>query len=241
MKTYNKNEPATIQSLFNSIASQYDKTNGVLSWQMHKKWNSELVKQIIVPSKPETLLDLCCGTGAIAFEYLQQRENPIQAYMLDFSEGMLAYAREQSVKRDLLKHHITYLQADAQAIPLMANSVDCTTIAYGIRNIKQPSLCFEEVFRVLRPGGSFGVLELTEPQNALLRIGHRLYLRTVLPVMGKLLTSNQAAYQYLCNSIHSFIPPQELERLLQIAGFTSIVRRPLFGGIATLLAAKKPF
>lgn len=240
MSTYNKNDPATIKALFNSIARQYDRTNAVLSFQMHKKWNKALVDRVLVRSQPRALLDLCCGTGAIAYAYLEKIQNPTQAYLLDFSEGMLSYAQDQANLRPLQAHHINFLQADAQAIPLANASVDCATIAYGIRNVHQPRLCIQDVFRVLRPGGTFGILELTEPENPLMKLGHKIYLRMILPVIGKLLTSNKEAYQYLCNSIHTFIPPQELENLLRSTGFGDIERHSLSGGIATLLIGKKP-
>jgi len=240
MPTYNKNDPATIQAMFNNIARQYDKTNAVLSFQMHKIWNKTLIREVIMPAKPKVLLDLCSGTGAIAFEYLQQQKQPLKAYLLDFSEGMLAYAKEQASAKKLERHKITFLQADAQKIPLTENSIDCATIAYGIRNVKQPLVCIKEVYRVLKPGGSFGILELTQPTHPLMRFGHRLYLQKILPIMGKLLTSDREAYSYLCNSINTFIPPQELERLMREANFKDIQQKPLFGGIATLISGKKP-
>lgn len=237
MISYNKNDPDTIRKMFNSIARQYDRTNGVLSFQMHKRWNRTLIEHAIIPVKPQRLLDLCCGTGAIAFAYLKQQPQPTKAFLLDFSEGMLAYAQEQS--KGLERHDLSFLQADAQLIPLPDSSVDCATIAYGIRNIKHPQQCLNEVYRVLQEGGTFGILELTQPQNPLMRLGHKFYLKTILPIIGKMLTSNREAYQYLCNSIHSFIPPRELEYLLHTAGFASIKLIPLFGGIATILIAKK--
>lgn len=239
MQEYNKNDPQSIRRMFNSIAKSYDKTNAILSMQMHKRWNRALVENAIVPSKPKVLLDLCCGTGAIAFEYLQSAKEPTKVYMLDFSEMMLACAQEHAKKQKLHRHDINFLQADAQAIPLPEKTADCATIAYGIRNVKDPDACIKDVYRVLRPHGTFGILELTQPQNPILRFGHQLYLRTVLPVVGKLVTSNQEAYQYLCNSIHSFIPPESLAASMKSAGFTNIRKVSFLGGVATLLVGSK--
>lgn len=238
MATYNKSNPDTIRQLFNSIAKNYDRTNAVLSFCLHKQWNKALIDQVIVPKNPNDFLDLCCGTGAIAFDYLRKTSIPVNTHMLDFSEQMLEYAKIKSAELDL-KHPVSYLKADAQDIPLDSNSIDCVTIAYGIRNIPKPDLCLKEIFRVLRTGGVVGILELTEPENPLLRIGHKVYLNTVLPVVGKLMTSNQDAYQYLCKSIHNFISPQDLEALMKAAGFKQVHRRSLTGGIATLLYATK--
>ncbi|HEV8052430.1 MAG TPA: class I SAM-dependent methyltransferase, partial [Parachlamydiaceae bacterium] len=142
MKTaYNKNDPETIKKMFNSIAKQYDRTNAILSFQMHKFWNRALINKVIVPGKPEVLLDLCCGTGAIAFEYLRKTQDPLKVFMLDFSEGMLECAKFYAGQQDLEHHDIHYLQADAQVIPFLNNSVNCATIAYGIRNVRDPDLC----------------------------------------------------------------------------------------------------
>lgn len=239
MQQYNKRDPDSIRKMFNSIAENYDKTNAILSLQMHRRWNSALVKNAIMPAKPKILLDLCCGTGAIAFEYLQSTQQPTKAYLLDFSEGMLECAQERAKTKNLQQHDINFLQADAQTIPLVENSVDCATIAYGIRNVGDPEKCIRDVYRVLRPQGTFGILELTQPKNPLLCFGHKIYLKTVLPIVGKLTTANQEAYEYLCNSIHSFIPPKSLSDAMALAGFTNIRKTQYLGGVATLLIGTK--
>lgn len=238
---YNKNAPETIQSMFNSIAKDYDRTNAVLSFQLHKWWNRELVRIAVLPYSPDAYLDLCCGTGDIAFTYLKKSPKPCQAYLLDFSDQMLSYAREKAGNLKLSSvHQLSYLNADAQVIPLDDQSVQCVTIAYGIRNVKDPIKCFKEVYRVLRPGGTFGILELTQPNNTFLRMGHKLFLRTCVPILGRYLTSNQAAYQYLCNSIQTFVKPPELISALRSIGFMHTKSLPLSGGTATILFAKKP-
>lgn len=240
MSQYTKQQPETIQAMFNNISAQYDKTNAVMSLNMHKKWNRTLVEKIFVQTQPKAILDLCCGTGAIAFGYLKKATYPVTAFLLDFSEGMLECAKKLAKKQSLGRHDITYLKADAQQIPLTSSSIDCASIAYGIRNLKEPEKCIQEAFRVLKPGGTFGILELTKPKNTLLKLGHSIYLRCILPIVGKALTSNKEAYTYLCNSINTFVPPEHLEKLLREAGFINITTTPLSGGIATILVGKKP-
>ncbi len=236
--TYHKNNPETISAMFTSIAENYDTTNAVLSLNMHQKWNSTLVRDVLVKQKPKVVLDLCCGTGAIIFEYLKNIQDPVKAYLLDFSEGMLEHAKKRANQPSLLKHDLNYLKADAQQIPLISESVDCVTMAYGIRNVKDPEKCIGEIYRVLTSGGTVGILELTQPKNRIMRLGHFIYLHTLLPILGKLFTSNKAAYQYLCKSISSFAPEQ-LEVMMQTAGFKQIERKSLFFGVATLLTGKK--
>lgn len=231
MKTYNKNSPETIQAMFGSIAQGYDRANAILSWNMHKRWNRELVHQVGVGSK---LLDLCAGTGDIAYAYLQ--ENPTaEADLLDFCPEMLACAAAKKKVGQQLK----FIQADAMALPFQENSYPCATMAYGIRNIENPLKSLQEIFRVLQPGGRLAILELTQPKNALIRAGHRFYLRTILPPLGRLITSDKEAYRYLCNSIQAFVPPETLARLAEQAGFRNIQLIPLTFGTATILRAQK--
>lgn len=240
MPPYQKENPSTIQSMFNSIAKQYDKANAVLSLQLHKRWNHTLVCQVMSPLKTHTYLDLCSGTGDIAFDYLQTNPATCQAFLIDFSANMLSCAKAKAATLHLKRHEIKYIEADVQNIPLGKDTIDCATMAYGIRNVKDPSVCIGEVFRVLKPGSRFGILELTQPHNSLLRLGHQLYLKTILPFFGKILTTNQDAYDYLQNSIQTFIAPSDLEKLMQERGFVNTSRLSLAGGIATILIGTKP-
>jgi demethylmenaquinone methyltransferase/2-methoxy-6-polyprenyl-1,4-benzoquinol methylase len=241
MPHYNKNDPESIQAMFSSIAAHYDKANAVLSFQMHRNWNRELVRRAVSPYSPTQLLDLCCGTGEIAYTYLKEANHPCHAHLLDFCKEMLDCAKQKAQQGHFNPiHQLSYIQGDAQAIPLGNQSVGCVTIAYGIRNVEDPIQCASEVFRVLTPGGVFGILELTQPNNRLLRLGHRLYLKGFLPFLGRCLSANQAAYQYLSQSIDTFIQPHVLEQQLRQIGFIETECIPLSGGIATILFAKKP-
>lgn len=243
MPQYDKHKPETIQSMFGSIAKSYDRTNAILSFQLHRLWNRKLIQSTIQknPIGNHTILaDLCCGTGTISLPWLKSQKTPHQLILVDFCEEMLTCAKEKAIKLNLDQvHSLNYLNADVQAIPLKDESVNYATMAYGIRNVQSPAKCFQEAYRILKKNGSFGILELTEPQNAFLRQGHRLYLKTALPILGKLFAKNYEAYQYLSQSIQAFVKPHELKELLQQAGFASIEIQPLTFGIATLLIAHK--
>lgn len=239
---YRKDSPESIQAMFNQIAKRYDRTNAVLSFSLHKKWNRTLVHHIQqCASTQPILLDLCAGTGDIAFNFLRTAKSPCQAYLIDFSSEMLEYAKHKATRFSSSNpHQLVYLEADVQQLPLPTELADCATMAYGIRNVQNPARCIRDVFRVLKPGGCFGILELTRPSSRFLRLGHQLYLRTLMPMLGKCLTNNQQAYQYLCQSIQTFIAPEELENLLNCNGFIHTKRYPLAGGIATILIGHKP-
>lgn len=238
---YRKDSPQSIQSMFNSIAKRYDLTNAVLSLNMHRRWNRQLVQQVMSSHPSHTLVDLCAGTGDIAFDYLKRTTTPCHAYLIDFSSEMLEHAKLKAAKLSFSnQHQLSFIQADVQQLPLSEQSVDRATMAYGIRNVQQPSRCIQDVLRVLKPGGCFGILELTRPSSQILRFGHQIYLRTFLPLFGKWLTANQDAYDYLRNSIDTFISPEELENLMKEQGFIQTKRCTLMGGIATILTGCKP-
>ena len=152
---------------------------------------------------------------------------------------MLPYAKLKAEKQNLHHHEIAYIKADAQEIPLESSTIPCAMMAYGIRNIKDPLKCMHEVYRVLQPGGVFGILELTRPSHPLMKVGHQLYLKTILPILGKWITANEEAYRYLCSSIDHFIAPEKLEQLMGEAGFEKTSQKKLFGGIATILIGHK--
>lgn len=238
--TYRKDNPTSIQNMFGSIAKKYDRTNAILSLQMHRYWNSQLIHQVTDAHNPESMLDLCAGTGEIAFSYLKKSKQPKKIYLLDFCEEMLQCARLKGQSDAFSPHKISYIQADAQSIPLDSESVHSATVAYGIRNIQNPKKCIDEVYRVLKPGGAFGILELTQPKNPILKFGHQAYLKGILPLVGRLITSNKQAYEYLCNSINAFVKPDVLEAFLKESGFIQTMKKPLAGGIATIIYGKKP-
>lgn len=238
-QTYTKKHPETIEAMFNSIAPTYDLTNSILSFQMHKLWNRMLINRTFNPKDPDTFVDICCGTGAIGLGYMCRTTMPVKGYMLDFSSSMLEEAKKRAKIMELERHEIEYIQADAQAIPLPDASVKYATVAYGIRNVKSPQACIREAYRVLVPGGTLGILELTQPSNAILRFLHRIYLKKALPLVGRLFTNNADAYKYLSSSIRGFIPPKELQLMMFSAGFKQVKRISICGGIATILTAVK--
>lgn len=191
--------------------------------------------------EPRVLIDLCSGTGDIAYRHLLTTPSACHVYCIDFSKEMLAVAKNKAAKLPLSpEHQLTYIEANVESLPLPSNEADGVTIAYGLRNVTHPEKCIQEAWRTLKPGGCFAILELTRPKNSLLATGHTVYLRWFLPLLGKLLTSNHEAYQYLSTSIHSFLAPDKVEKLLQESGFVNTRSIPLTGGIATIIMGYKP-
>lgn len=239
MTVYIKKDPQSIQKMFDSIAKRYDLTNGILSFQMHRLWNGNL-RRAAYREEQGAILDLCSGTGDIILPYLKQRATPCKAVLLDLSDEMLHVARYKGKGAPFEQHQIEFIQGDTLALPFENGSFDAVTIAYGIRNVASPEQCISEAYRVLRPNGTFGILELTQPNNGLLKFLHTIYLTRVLPVLGRMFTSNRDAYEYLCNSIQSFIPAERLEIIMRDQGFVNIASRKQMGGIATIITGSHP-
>lgn len=228
--------PETIQGMFSKIADSYDFTNGILSFQLYRFWNQKLSQQF---SHCNSLLDLCSGTGEIAYRWLKSQKNARQVYMLDFCEQMLNLAESKSLPYYIKGHKLNFLHADATCIPLAKDSVDGVSLAYGIRNIQNPLQCFEEAFRVLKPHGRLAILELTEPSSKILKSLHRFYLTKILPKIGGLISKEPQSYEYLSQSIASFTKPTTLKEYLHQVGFPKVKVEPLTFGIATLITANK--
>ena len=218
---------AQIQSLFDSIAEKYDLTNDFLSFGLHRLWNRRFIASL--PQSAPAILDLCCGTGELTLRY----ESPHSHYtLLDFSHEMLEIARFR-LEKTTKKH--TIVQGNAKSLPFRDASFDLVMVSYGVRNIDDTKKCFEEVRRVLKPGGTFAILELTRPQNRILRFLHSFYLKALVPQMGRVITSNKDAYQHLKESITTFMDADKVLQELNETGFTTKAKRSYHGGIASAL------
>jgi demethylmenaquinone methyltransferase / 2-methoxy-6-polyprenyl-1,4-benzoquinol methylase len=234
VRMYSKEAPDTLKAMFGAIAPGYDRANGLMSLGMHHLWNQALARHVLSQGSVQQLLDLCCGTGEIAFQC--RRLDPLlQMTLVDFCPEMVALAQAKGRR---LGWEGPCLVGDAHQLPLPDRSFDAVTCAYGLRNLHSPLIAAREVRRVLRPGGVWAILELTRPAHTVWRVLHRIYLKTLVPILGRIAAGDQAAYTYLPNSIEACSPPETWKALLKEAGFTPFLEKRLLGGIATLLIAR---
>jgi demethylmenaquinone methyltransferase/2-methoxy-6-polyprenyl-1,4-benzoquinol methylase len=213
-----------VRSMFDAIAPRYDLVNRVMTFRMDVGWRRRTVRTLGLPDGA-TVVDLACGTGDLCRELAEQRLRPIG---IDLSFGMLAAARTDA----------PLVHGDALRLPLPDGQVDGVTCGFALRNFESLPPFFAELARIVRPGGRIAILEVAEPPNRLLRLGHRFYFGKVVPLVGGLL-SDPAAYRYLPRSVAYLPEPELMLGQLADAGFVDVERRLLSVGISQLITATR--
>jgi demethylmenaquinone methyltransferase/2-methoxy-6-polyprenyl-1,4-benzoquinol methylase len=236
-----------VQSMFNQIAPRYDLLNHVLSANVDRLWWRRAARVFAhILQKPDTtVVDLCCGTGDMTLALLRHRpanSNPVLA--LDFAHAMLVRAEEKFSAARLACLTPVIIEADALHMPLLDNTVDLITTAFGFRNLANYTAGLREIHRVLRPGAELGILDFSEPRGPLGSL-YRFYFRRILPWVGRLLSEQAeqsgaaAPYAYLPHSVHRFPEPKEMLEMMRGCGFRHATWTPYTFGIAGLYRAMK--
>jgi demethylmenaquinone methyltransferase / 2-methoxy-6-polyprenyl-1,4-benzoquinol methylase len=228
---------ARIRRMFDGIAPKYDLLNHLLSLNVDKAWRRRVTRRVPVTTGP--LLDLCTGTGDLAFEYDRACGGRVSIVGADFSGEMLERAVAKSRHRG--SHpRIAFVQADAQQLPFSDNHFEVTTVAFGLRNVTDPDRGLAEMVRVTRPGGRVAVLEFSRPRHWLFGRAYRAYFRYLLPAVGQLFSrSGDRAYAYLPASVMEFPDGEGLADRMRRAGLRDVTITPFTCGIATLYVGTK--
>lgn len=236
--TFLAKDAVTIQSMFNRIATNYDRLNRVLSLRQDVKWRQAVARFLPAQSKI-SLLDLATGTGDQILMLKSQLVGSriYRAVGLDISEEMLKVGR-QKVQALSLKD-VELKSGDATAIPFEEGSFDAVTIAFGIRNIDRVEVALSDMYRVLKRHGRAVILEFSIPTHPWLKKGYLYYFRTWLPKIGARLSGDEDAYRYLNQSVESFFAPEVLIGKMREAGFQDVKAVPLTFGIATIYVGTK--
>lgn len=224
-----------IVRLFDDIAPTYDKLNHILSLNIDKSWRSKSVKQIM-SGNPKTVLDIACGTGDFSIELAKKGVEKVIG--VDISEGMMKIGMEK-VEAAGLSDRISMHVDDSEALTLEDNSVDAVSVAFGVRNFEHLQLGLNEMNRVIRPGGTVNVLELSVPSNPILLWGYKLYFLHILPFFGGLISGNKGAYKYLPASVLNFPKPDVFISMLKTAGFKEVKQRAFTFGLCRLFTGVK--
>jgi demethylmenaquinone methyltransferase / 2-methoxy-6-polyprenyl-1,4-benzoquinol methylase len=227
-----------VRQMFTRIAPRYDLLNHLLSAQMDRVWRARAAKELlpILQRADALVLDLCCGTGDLAFAL--RRNAQARVLGADFSHTMLTRARQKATSTNGTSS-VAFLEADALRLPFANNSFDLVTSAFGFRNLANYEDGLREIFRVLQPGGTIAILEFAEPPPGLLGNAYRFYTRTLLPKIGGWISGDSAAYAYLPKSVARFFRPAEFAALLEHFGYLQVrVHLMTLGSVALHIAIR---
>ena len=232
-----------VDDVFHSVAKRYDLMNDLMSGGLHRAWKEALVTAVNPPRKgrpgrlgekgksPFALLDLAGGTGDVAFRVADKGGPGTHVTVADINAEMLAVGRERAAKAG---RDVTFIEANAETLPLPDRSFDAVTIAFGIRNVPRIDLALAEVHRVLKIGGHFLCLEFSSVDVPGLDRLYDLYSFNVIPAVGRAVTGDAEAYRYLVESIRKFPRPEKFAGMIRDAGFRRVSFQPMTGGVVAL-------
>jgi demethylmenaquinone methyltransferase/2-methoxy-6-polyprenyl-1,4-benzoquinol methylase len=225
-----------VRDMFTSIAPKYDLLNHVLSMNVDRYWWWRTARRFrqILRRKGSNVLDLCCGTGDMAFAlYRASGVEGATVTGVDFSAAMLERARQKSRNRPM-----NWVEADALNLPFENAKFDLVTSAFGFRNLANYDEGLREIHRVLNDGGEVGILDFGEPKGLIGKF-YQFYFRHVLPKIGTMLSGVAGPYAYLPASVSRFPSPEEMQQRMLAAGFRQASFTPYTFGIAGLYWGKK--
>jgi ubiquinone/menaquinone biosynthesis methyltransferase len=219
---------AKVTDVFERVASRYDLMNDVMSFGLHRLWKTWFVESLPLRQKGR-YLDVAGGTGDIAHAIVERLQRfSVSAHMTvsDINPAMIKVGQKR-------QPHLSWLCATAEALPLQDNSLDVYTIAFGLRNVTEREQALQEAYRVLRPGGVFACLEFSHVLPPFQKF-YDFYAFHLIPKMGEWIAHNKEAYQYLSESIQTFLTREELLTLMKKAGFERSGYKIYTGGIVAL-------
>ncbi|ALJ06242.1 ubiquinone biosynthesis methyltransferase UbiE [Pseudalgibacter alginicilyticus] len=224
-----------VTQMFDTISGDYDGLNRVISFGIDVKWRKKVVK-LVKETKPNSILDIATGTGDLAIALAQTSAEKIIG--LDISSGMLDIGKEK-IKKKGLETKIDMVLGDSENMPFEDNTFDAITVAFGIRNFETLEKGLKEIFRVLKPKGTFVILETSMPTKTPYLQGYTFYTKNILPLIGKVFSKDKSAYKYLCESASIFPYGEALNNILRKIGFINVKDFPQTFGVATIYTSSK--
>jgi len=232
-----KSQPR-VRQMFGEIAGRYDLLNHLLSFNVDRYWRWRTVRKV-APAGPLPILDLCTGTGDLAFAYNRATDGQTTIVGADFCHEMLVIGLEKG-RRAGVMGRLQFVEADAQALPLPDDHFQIVSVAFGLRNVADTDRGLAEMARVCAPNGRVAVLEFSTPGWQPFKAFYGWYFRNVLPRIGRLVSgSSSEAYHYLPESVGEFPQGEALAERMRRAGLLDVQFYPLTFGIATLYVGKK--
>lgn len=224
-----------VEQMFDNISGKYDLLNRILSMGIDVSWRKKVVKSV-KKENPKTILDIATGTGDLAIAMAHATDAKITGF--DLSAGMLEVGKKK-VAEQKLDNRIEMIQGDAENMPFEDNSFDVITVAFGVRNFENLEKGLNEIYRVLKPGGKFVILEFSQPEAVPMKQLYTLYSRYILPKIGKRISKDQSAYTYLPDSVKAFPYGEEMKKILKNAKFVKSYDKKLTFGISSIYESLK--
>jgi demethylmenaquinone methyltransferase/2-methoxy-6-polyprenyl-1,4-benzoquinol methylase len=231
-----------VNDLFAAIARRYDLINDLQSLGLHRRWKRR-VAQLADVQPGDRALDLCCGTGDLAFALAARGAEVVG---LDFSEAMLAVAKSKATSRDSgvqspesKVRSPQFIHGDAQKVSFPDASFDTVTVGYGLRNLSSWEAGLSEMVRVAKPGGRLLVLDFGKPDCALWRTVYFTYLKLVVPLLGLIFCRNAGAYAYILESLKHYPAQRGVEAKMRELGLTNVCVVNLLGGAMSINIGQK--
>jgi len=221
--------------MFDNISHRYDFLNHFLSLGIDRGWRKKAI-ELIRPLNPKRLLDVATGTGDFAIEALSL--NPEKITGVDISAGMLEVGRKKIAERGF-NDRIELILGDSENLPFADGSFDAVTVAFGVRNFENLERGLQEIYRVLKPQGMLVVLEFSRPRKFPFRQVYNFYFKFVLPKIGRLVSSDKAAYTYLPESVEAFPDGEEFLHVLKTVGFNNTKCSVLTLGVSSIYTGLK--
>lgn len=219
-----------VRRLFDAIARRYDRINDLQSAGLHRLWKRRVVKLAGV-GPGDRVLDVCCGTGDVAMRLARAGA---EVTAVDFSEAMLAVARQRARRWRGVAGRVRFLQADAMRLPFADDAFDAVTIAYGLRNLADWRAGLRELIRVTRPGGRVVILDFGKPGCGWWRRLYFGYLRWIVPLWGSWVAGDRSAYAYILESLEAYPAQPGVARALHELGCEPVEVINLLGGAMSL-------
>ncbi|SHH38853.1 bifunctional demethylmenaquinone methyltransferase/2-methoxy-6-polyprenyl-1,4-benzoquinol methylase UbiE [Thermosipho atlanticus] len=227
------NKKRLVHELFQNISSKYDKVNSIMSFGMDNLWRKKAIKLVKI-SKNDVCLDLCCGTGKFTELISEILGDKGFIYALDISENMLEIAKNR-----INKQNIKFILGDATETPFENNFFDVVTMGWGLRNIPDIHMVLTEIYRILKVGGRFVLLDMGKPNTFLIKNFYWFYLKKIVPLIGKIVTGNKDPYIYFYKSIENFPSSTEIKDLLSKIGFKNTKSVNLALGAVSIIYGEK--
>lgn len=230
-----KGKKEQVTAMFDAISGNYDGLNRVISFGIDVKWRRNVVN-ILKEKKPKTILDIATGTGDLAINLVETGADKIVG--LDISKGMLDLGKKKVLQKNL-ESTIEMVVGDSENLEFEDHTFDAVTVAFGVRNFEDLNKGLSEILRVLKPGGTFVVLETSVPTKTPFKQGYKFYSKYMLPAIGKLFSKDRSAYTYLSESAAVFPHGREFNNILKKTGFIAMENRPQTFGVASIYIATK--